>query len=80
MTAARRSLGTGPVPFDPARRVRAAEADLSGLPAVHLPDVAELRARGVLGAQKPPHETGRRSLGPGTDKARAATPAPETTV
>ncbi|MBZ9645760.1 hypothetical protein [Streptomyces sp. PSKA30] len=34
MTVARRSLGTGPQPFDTARRLRAAEADLSGLPDV----------------------------------------------
>ncbi|GGV84525.1 hypothetical protein GCM10010512_00020 [Streptomyces thermoviolaceus subsp. thermoviolaceus] len=65
MTAERRSLGTGPVPFDPVRRVRAAEADLSGLPAVRLPDLPELRSRGVLGASQPLHERGRRSLGPG---------------
>ncbi len=37
MAAARRSLGAGPLPFDSARRVRAAEADLSDLPAVRLP-------------------------------------------
>lgn len=77
MTAARRSLGAGPVLFDPARCVRAAEADLSGLPAVRLPDVADLRARGVLGAQQPPDTGGRRSLGTGPNTAGTA-PEPGT--
>lgn len=77
MTAARRSLGAGPTPFDPARRVRATEADLSDLPAVRLPDAADLRARGVLGAPQLPHAGGRRNLGPGP-AARTDTTESET--
>ncbi|MGW4824525.1 hypothetical protein ACWEP4_37770 [Streptomyces sp. NPDC004227] len=60
----RRSLGTGPEA--PAHSIRAAQADLlDELPGVHLPDVAELRARGVLGAPTATPPTPRRTLGAG---------------
>jgi hypothetical protein len=43
---ARRTLGTGPEA--PAQNIRAAQADLlDALPGVRLPDLGELRARGV---------------------------------
>lgn len=46
---ARRILGTGLEA--PAQSIRAAQADLlDALPGVRLPDLGELRARGVLGA------------------------------
>ncbi|WP_189554826.1 hypothetical protein [Streptomyces lavendofoliae] len=46
----RRALGAGPEV--PAQGIRAAEADLlAALPGVRLPDLDELRARGVLGAR-----------------------------
>ena len=48
MSTTRRPLGTGP---DDLTRVRATEADLhTALPGIRLPDVADLRARGVLDA------------------------------
>ncbi|MEU8765032.1 hypothetical protein [Streptomyces sp. NPDC048659] len=60
----RRVLGAGPQA--PAAPIRAAQADLlHSLPGVRLPDLDELRDRGVLGsasAQVPP---ARRSLGNG---------------
>ncbi|MFI6727481.1 hypothetical protein [Streptomyces atratus] len=47
---ARRTLGTGPEA--PSQSIRAAQADLlDALPGIRLPDLGELRARGVLGAQ-----------------------------
>ncbi|WP_369228007.1 hypothetical protein AB5J52_47940 [Streptomyces sp. R39] len=60
---ARRTLGTGPqAPHD----IRATQADLLGaLPGVRLPDVGELRARGVLGAQPTTPPAPRRTLGAG---------------
>ncbi len=61
----RRTLGAGPT--DPAQNIRAAQADLlDALPGVRLPDLGELRARGVLGA----HPTALPS--PRTDLAPAA--------
>jgi hypothetical protein len=49
VTNRRRALGAGPEV--PAQGIRAAEADLlTALPGVRLPDLDELRARGVLGA------------------------------
>ncbi|WP_330469335.1 hypothetical protein OG547_35395 (plasmid) [Streptomyces longwoodensis] len=65
---ARRSLGPGP---QAAHTIRAAQADLiDALPGVHIPDLAELRARGVLGGSKATSSTPRRILGAGgrTDK------------
>lgn len=48
MSTMRRPLGTGPGDLS---RVRATEADLhTALPGIRLPDVADLRARGVLDA------------------------------
>lgn len=55
---ARRTLGTGP---RTAHTIRATQADLiDALPGIHLPDVTELRARGVLGTPPatPPHRGG----------------------
>ncbi|MGI5518354.1 hypothetical protein [Streptomyces sp. CA-106131] len=61
----RRILGTGPEA--PAHSIRAAQADLlDTLPAIQLPDVDELRARGVLGTQPAAPRTPRRTLGVGT--------------
>ncbi|MER6477135.1 hypothetical protein [Streptomyces filamentosus] len=45
-TFPRRALGAGPT-----APIRAAEADLEPLPGVGFPDLAALRARGVLGPQ-----------------------------
>ncbi|MFF3906546.1 hypothetical protein ACFYZJ_11230 [Streptomyces sp. NPDC001848] len=59
---ARRTLGTGPE----AATIRAAQADLlDGLPGVHLPDLDELRARGVLGTRPATPPAPRRTLGAG---------------
>ncbi|MGW3200151.1 hypothetical protein ACWDBD_37405 [Streptomyces sp. NPDC001118] len=61
----RRALGTGPEA--PAQGIRAAEADLlDALPGVHLPDLGELRARGVLGARPEAPPSPRRVLGTGS--------------
>lgn len=60
---ARRTLGTGPQ--DP-HGIRAAQADLlDALPGINLPDAAELRARGVLGAPTATTPAPRRTLGAG---------------
>ncbi|MGV9248033.1 hypothetical protein [Streptomyces sp. NPDC003710] len=60
----RRNLGTGPEA--PAQGIRAAQADLlDALPGVHLPDLSELRARGVLGAHSAAPPSPRRVLGSG---------------
>lgn len=60
---ARRTLGSGP---QAAHIIRATQADLiDGLPGVHLPDVAELRARGVLGGPTAAAPAPRRILGAG---------------
>ncbi|MDX2845421.1 hypothetical protein PV377_42020 [Streptomyces ipomoeae] len=60
---ARRTLGSGP---QAAHTIRAAQADLiDALPGVRLPDVAELRARGVLGGPTSTSPTPRRALGAG---------------
>ncbi|MET7978742.1 hypothetical protein ABZW44_38250 [Streptomyces mirabilis] len=65
----RRTLGTGPEA--PAQHIRAAQADLlDALPGVRLPDLGELRARGVLGAHPAALPSPRRALGAGrTDDA-----------
>ncbi len=61
---ARRTLGSGPQA--PALNIRAAEADLlASLPAVQLPDLDEMRARGALGARPAPLPGQRRTLGTG---------------
>ncbi|MGW0994414.1 hypothetical protein [Streptomyces sp. NPDC002520] len=66
---ARRTLGTGP---QLAHGIRAAQADpLDSLPGVRLPDLDELRARGVLGAHPAAVPASRRIL-------RAGGPADET--
>ncbi|WP_143060515.1 hypothetical protein [Streptomyces misionensis] len=60
---ARRTLGSGP---QAAHTIRAAQADLiDALPGFHLPDVAELRARGVLGGSAATALSPRRTLGAG---------------
>ncbi|MEW2467934.1 hypothetical protein AB0919_23375 [Streptomyces sp. NPDC046994] len=61
---ARRTLGTGPE--TPTHSIRAAQADLlDELPGVRLPDVDELRARGVLGTHVVACPSQRRALGAG---------------
>lgn len=61
---ARRTLGTGPEA--PTQGIRAAEADLlDTLPGVHLPNLDELRARGVLGTPRAAPPSPRRRLGTG---------------
>ncbi|MFE1028275.1 hypothetical protein ACFW5I_27535 [Streptomyces sp. NPDC058818] len=63
MTAPRRTLGPGP---QDAHTIRAAQADLlDTLPGIHLPDIDELRARGVLGARQTTPPSPRRILGAG---------------
>ncbi|MGX4695255.1 hypothetical protein [Streptomyces sp. JNUCC 63] len=60
----RRTLGAGPEA--PAHSLRAAQADLlDELPGVRLPDLDELRARGVLGAHPATPPAPRRTLGAG---------------
>ncbi|MFC9163708.1 hypothetical protein ACFTZ8_23180 [Streptomyces fungicidicus] len=62
---ARRTLGSGPESFV---LIGAARADLlDDLPGVRLPDLAELRARGVFGARTARHTAGRCVLGAGSD-------------
>ncbi|MEV6332265.1 hypothetical protein [Streptomyces sp. NPDC051909] len=58
----RRTLGPGPQASAP---IRAAQADLNALPSVHLPDLDELRGRGVLGPRRPLAPSSRRALGAG---------------
>ncbi|MGW0515686.1 hypothetical protein ACWD1W_42180, partial [Streptomyces olivaceoviridis] len=60
----RRALGAGPEA--PAQGIRAAQADLlDALPGVRLPDIGDLRARGVLGATPAAPPSPRRGLGTG---------------
>ncbi|MFF3139251.1 hypothetical protein [Streptomyces mirabilis] len=60
---ARRTLATGP---QDAHSIRATQADLlDALPGVRLPDLDELRARGVLGAHPATSPSERRTLGAG---------------
>ncbi|GEK04510.1 hypothetical protein TNCT1_67860 [Streptomyces sp. 1-11] len=69
---ARRTLGSGP---QAAHTIRAAQADLiDALPGVHLPDVSEMRARGVLGGPAATAPAPRRILGAGgrADEAPSA--------
>ncbi|MET9669399.1 hypothetical protein ABZY19_29175 [Streptomyces sp. NPDC006475] len=56
----RRTLVPGP---QAAQSIRASQADLVGpLPGVNLPDLEEMRARGVLGTREATPPTSRRSL------------------
>ncbi|MET9957453.1 hypothetical protein ABZ135_38700 [Streptomyces sp. NPDC006339] len=65
----RRTLGPGPK----AAPIQAAEADLlTDLPGIDLPDVTELRARGVLDPHPAPAPRARRTLGTGTGTAPVA--------
>lgn len=60
---ARRTLGIGP---QAPQNIRAAQADLLGaLPGIRLPDLDQLRARGVLGAHPATPPASRRTLGTG---------------
>ncbi|MEV4790156.1 hypothetical protein AB0K53_32780 [Streptomyces tuirus] len=60
---ARRTLGPGP---QDARSIRASQADLlDALPGVRLPDLAQLRERGVLGTNPAAAPRSRRILGAG---------------
>ncbi|MCW8102712.1 hypothetical protein [Streptomyces tauricus] len=60
----RRTLGAGPEALVPG--IRATQADLlDGLPGVRITDLAELRARGVMGSLLPASPRARRSLGAG---------------
>ncbi|KUN75309.1 hypothetical protein AQJ66_36215 [Streptomyces bungoensis] len=60
---ARRTLGAGPQDAN----IRAAQADLlDALPGVRLPDLEELRARGVLGTRPATLRARRRTLGAGS--------------
>lgn len=71
----RRTLGAGPEASAPA--IRATQADLlDSLPGIRLPDLGELRARGVVGGRPPAPPTARRSLGAGrTDGLPSDDPA-----
>ncbi|MFF8036251.1 hypothetical protein [Streptomyces sp. NPDC016626] len=71
---ARRTLGSG---LDSSAPIGAAQADLlDDLLGVRLPDLAELRARGVLGIPSARPSAARRVLGAGNspDSATADTP------
>ncbi|MFF5406828.1 hypothetical protein ACFY8K_28335 [Streptomyces misionensis] len=69
----RRTLGAGP---QAPHSIRAAQADLlDALPGVRLPDVEELRTRGVLGAQPAAPPAPRRTLGAGVRADEAPNPA-----
>lgn len=60
----RRTLGAGPEA--PAPGIRAPQADLlDSLPGIRLPNLGELRARGVVGGRPPASSASRRSLGTG---------------
>ncbi|MFD5234328.1 hypothetical protein ACFWJ5_38610 [Streptomyces qaidamensis] len=59
----RRTLGSGP---HDAHGIRASQADLiDALPGVCLPDLAQLRERGVLGTSPATAPRARRTLGAG---------------
>ncbi|MFG3343464.1 hypothetical protein ACGF1Z_00175 [Streptomyces sp. NPDC048018] len=59
---ARRTLGPGPQ----AAPIQAAQADLlDEFPGLRLPDIGELRTRGVLGPPPAPAPVARRMLGTG---------------
>ncbi|MEV0749873.1 hypothetical protein AB0I75_32500 [Streptomyces sp. NPDC050273] len=69
----RRALGAGPETSS--RGINAAQADLSEtLPGIRLPDLQQLRGRGVLrdDVQSPP--TSRRALGPGRAAGKPEAP------
>ncbi|MEU6593267.1 hypothetical protein ABZ923_29260 [Streptomyces sp. NPDC046881] len=74
MTAARRILGTGP---EAPHHIRAAQADLLDfLPGVGLPDLDELRARGVLAPHSAAVPAPRRTLGAGVRADEDEAPHP----
>lgn len=61
----RRTLGTGPEA--PAPGIRAAEADLlDAAPGIRIPDLGDLRTRGVFGATPVGPSSPRRALGTGS--------------
>ncbi|AKN75023.1 hypothetical protein QR97_39830 [Streptomyces sp. PBH53] len=64
---ARRALGSGP---HDTHSIRAPQADLiDSLPGIRMPDIADLRARGVLGPHPVTAPSPRRSLGAGAHAA-----------
>ncbi|MCX4419447.1 hypothetical protein [Streptomyces mirabilis] len=70
----RRTLGTGPEA--PPQNIHAAQADLlDALPGIHLPDLGELRTRGVLGTHPAAPPSPRRTLGAGRTNDAAPDPA-----
>ncbi|MFF2937830.1 hypothetical protein [Streptomyces mirabilis] len=70
----RRTLGAGPEA--PAQNIRAAQADLlDALPGIHLPDLGELRTRGVLKAHPAAPPSPRRTLGAGRTNDAATSPS-----
>ncbi|MGW3269666.1 hypothetical protein [Streptomyces sp. NPDC001056] len=70
---ARRTLGAGP---QAPHSIRAAQADLlDALPRVRLPDVEEMRTRGVLGAHAAAPPAPRRTLGSGARADEVPSPA-----
>jgi hypothetical protein len=74
IVTSRRTLGTGPEA--PAQNIRAAQTDLlDALPGVRLPDLGELRARGVLGAHPAAPPSPRRSLGAGRTEDTVSNPS-----
>ncbi|MBB5932938.1 hypothetical protein [Streptomyces echinatus] len=71
---ARRTLGAGP---QAAHSIRAAQADLlDALPGIRLPDLNELRDRGVLGAHPAPTPAPRRTLLAGRPAGRELSDPP----
>jgi hypothetical protein len=70
----RRTLGVGPEAS--LQGIRAAQADLlDALPGVRLPDLGEMRARGVLGAHPAAPPSPRRSLGAGRTEDTVSNPS-----
>lgn len=70
---ARRTLGAG---LQAPHSIRAAQADLlDALPGVRLPDVEEMRTRGVLGAHAAAPQAPRRTLGSGARADEVPSPA-----
>ncbi|MCX5097477.1 hypothetical protein OOK36_54450 [Streptomyces sp. NBC_00365] len=70
----RRTLGAGPEAS--AQNIRAAQADLlDALPGIRLPDLGELRTRGVLGAHSSALPSPRRALGAGHTNDAAPDPS-----
>lgn len=72
LVTTRRVLGAGPQVSGPSS-IRAAEADISdALPGIRLPDLLELRARGVVGSHLSGTAGTRRALGAGAANGEAS--------